>query len=444
MKNPALAEKLSMLDKDELVGILLRYAESDEEIKRDLMMRQAGQEDAAETARELIRASIEKYSERGYVKYTDVEDAVKGAAKVLDNVERGRYSLETMIQIHKTVAEELMGLMEDADDSSGHICGMMERNVELLTLLPEKDGFSEDGFNEVFGIAMSKILDGWSEWRFALLESLIPLCAQDRLRERFVGCLRQIMENRKSSKYDREKAEQAECAVILAFDGEREAERYMGAHLGNSEFRESAIETAVKRKDLDLALKLCLEGEEHDKELPGLVEKWRKSRYSVYELKGDLAKQKELAMEFIKDSDYAYFLKLKKLTPPEEWPQALERVLDECEGAMRQSMLERILVNEGLKLRLLRHCEENPAHITAYHSMLIPEHEDEASAIFADHVVSQARKASSKEQCAAVCKLLESFAQAFGPERGSSLRKLLMDASSNRPAFKEALGKAKI
>jgi hypothetical protein len=264
------------------------------------------------------------------------------------------------------------------------------------------------------------------------------------MREKLLGCLHQIAASKKSTKYDREKAEQAEYEIILAYEGEEEAEEYINDHLGNSEFRETAIETAISRNDLDRAIELCLEGEEADNELPGLVEKWKKSRFHAYELMGDINSQKRLALEFIKDSDYSYFLKYKQLVPADEWKDALEDILDVYGGLIRQSMHERIMINEGLKDRLLQHCKENVSYIANYFHMLLPEYEQDASFLFIEHVKSQARKAANKEQFMAVRQLLESYSKGFGRAKGYALRNFLVEAYSNRPAFREELGKAKL
>ncbi|MDR2749036.1 MAG: SWIM zinc finger family protein [Clostridiales bacterium] len=434
---PDLAAKLVELDKHELVSLLLRCAESDKEVMAELMMIKAGEREALAMAREMVKASIEKRSERGYVKYSEVESAVKGAEKVLDNLRGSGYSISAKIKIAEIVIEEMMALLGDADDSSGHICTMVEQAVEILAAMPEEPGF--DDFGSIFSIAVNSVFDGWSEWRFALLESLIPMCHRKDLRERLEGCLNQISGKKKSSKYDKEKAEQMMHDLILAFDGESAAWSYICMHLSNSEFREMAIEATLEKNDAQAALELCLAGELEDSELSGLVEKWKKLRYRACGILGDTQSQKKIALEFARDSDHFYFTELKRLTAPEEWAKTLNKFLDDHGAKLRQSVLEKILVQEGLTARLMAFCKKHPEKVTTHHRLLVPEFEEEACALFEDQIKVEALKASNRTQYASVCNLVEEFAKTFGKQRGEKILHSLLSVYSKRAAFKEEL-----
>jgi hypothetical protein len=229
--------------------------------------------------------------------------------------------------------------------------------------------------------------------------------------------------------------------LILAFDGQDAAWSYIGLHLSNCEFREMAIEAALESGDGKRALALCLDGEELDSELSGLVEKWKKCRYRACGLLGDIQSQKKIALEFARDSDHFYFTELKRLSTEEEWPKTLEKFLDSCGQKLRQSVLEKILVQERLSARLMSFCKKHPERIAAHHKLLVPEFEEEACALFEDQIKVEALKASNRSQYASVCTLVEDFAKTFGRKKGEKVLQSLLGVYSKRSAFKEELKK---
>jgi hypothetical protein len=214
--------------------------------------------------------------------------------------------------------------------------------------------------------------------------------------------------------------------------------------LSNCEFREMAIEAALESGDGKRALALCLDGEELDSELSGLVEKWKKCRYRACGLLGDTQGQKQIAIDFAKDGDHFYFAELRRLSSDEEWPQTLEAFLDQYGSKLRQSALERILVEERLAARLMAFCQKHPERLAALHKLLLPEFEEETCAIFESQIKVEALKATTRAQYASVCALVEDFAKAFGKQSGERVLRGLMSAYNKRPAFKEELRKLSI
>ncbi|MDR1538244.1 MAG: hypothetical protein LBU32_09670 [Clostridiales bacterium] len=443
-KGSDLEEGLSKLDKSELLQILIQKASVDRKFKSHLKKYLETHIDLVKTERNNLRRTISMYAEKGFQCYEDMEEAVKGADKALEDLRAKGYSRQRLIQIYIGSVEELMDMMGLIDDSTGYISGVAEKAIESLSAIAEQDELSHDDFELIFNFSKQSIFDNWSEWRFEIIDSLLPMCSNPSIRMEIVSYLRQIMngEAERALKYDKEKAEEAEHRIIKTFDGDDEAEEYVNNHLSNSDFREMAIDSAIKRGQLDRALKLCVDGEQLDKDLAGLVLKWKKSRYEVYEKQGDIENQKKLAFEFVRENEYEYFVKLKNLYSTEDWPDMRRRVVELSD--LRTSLLERIVVSEGMKDKILEMCKRNIPSIMSLHNHLIPDYELEVEGLFLKFITSQAHLATSVDQYRTVCAALELYGKDCGYDKARMFRNILAETFKGKADFREELIKAKL
>jgi len=296
----------------------------------------------------------------------------------------------------------------------------------------------------VFEHAQDGIYDGWSDWSFDLLGALIPLCKFENNRQKLVAYLHEFMGGSCedwSAKYDRSRAEKLELRIIEVFDGESATEKYINAHLHNSDFRKAAIETAIERSQLDDALKMCFDGEAQDAEYCGLISDWKHYRYTIYEEQGNVPELKKLSEEFALDGEFEYYRKLKKLYSKADWVTELERLLPILKKMRRNDIYVKALIDEGLIDALAEYCKENPSSIVNLYPHLIPKHMKTVDKIFEDYILYCADRASSRSAYHSVCEIIRTYKKACGGEPANKMVKILLEKYPRRPAFKDELGK---
>ena len=446
----SLEKTLNGLDKKTLVSVLLDIAAEDKKIKADLLFRFAKKEDALNRARNLIKASIRDAMSDGFVEYADTHAATRGARKVLDTIDD--MNIFDAVNIYFIVLEEMIHLQEFCDDSNGEVGGVIESaQINLTKLVKAAVLNAADGvklMDMLLKHAADSIYAGWNEWRFAILCAAIPLCVIPAARKKLEAQLAalQVKEhgNNYSSRFARHEIQNILYTIISRFDGEEAAAAYMEQHLDNDRFRKTVIEQTLAKNHLERALKLCLDGENMDHEYAGLVMNWKKLRYAIYEKQKDIAGQKSLALEFIMDGDFDYYLKLKSLYK-QGWAVTLEQLLLMMEKKQysRSDIYVKILVHEHLAERILRYCQKNIAEITKLYKHLLPEHSSAVEQMFLQYIRPLAQQASDRKAYHEVCGIIESYAKACGKKGAEAVIQELREQHRRQPAFLDELTRVK-
>ncbi len=98
------------------------------------------------------------------------------------------------------------------------------------------------------------------------------------------------------------------------------------------DFREIVINEAIKKKDFEKAIKLCLEGIEISEKADhyGITDRWRQKLLQISELKKnipDIRKWSELLF-FKSNFDMKYYRKVKSAYDINEWESECERIVE--------------------------------------------------------------------------------------------------------------------
>src|SRR5690606_21322740 len=134
--------------------------------------------------------------------YGNVDEAVKGARMVL---EKARPVLEQKkwiraLDLTICVIQEMMGLLENADDSDGTIGDVVHTGFEVIRELVEDEslmpGEKEPLFQKLMQEACSKRYDGWTDWRVELLESCSFLAVTPEMRNKLEQLLNSMLQNK--------------------------------------------------------------------------------------------------------------------------------------------------------------------------------------------------------------------------------------------------------
>ncbi len=447
---------LSERTKDELIEFLMTIAAEYEEIKRQIELDfNAGNDDEEiRQSMTLIRTFIKKNSDRhGFIAYRDTWAAVKGADLVLEKARAAlaKNKIKHSLELALCVIHEMMDLLESADDSNGVVGGKIEESLALIRELAENKGLSpankESIFQKLIEEAAHRRFEGWSAWRLDLLGSCSGLAVTADLRNKLENYLLSIIRNGSEdswhSRYLAERINLIRYRAIEQYDGQKKAQEFIEQNLRYSGFRKMAIENALMKKDYDLVINLTLDGQEQDKNSPGLVTQWKKYRYKAFQLSGKLDDLREIAMEFILDGSFEYYKELKRTYDSGEWLFVYPRIIHLLENQKKiyHDVYTRILIEEGEKQKLLVYVKTRPSTIEDFYQQLMPEFKEEVYTLFLQCIEQAAAGAGSRKDYQGVCAIIRTLRKAGGQEQALEIQQKLFNKYPNKSAFKDELSK---
>ncbi|MGG1552979.1 SWIM zinc finger family protein [Paenibacillus ferrarius] len=460
-----LPDALAKLSKEELIDLLLQFSSDMEEVKQRLKLKfqDAGSNSAMGQYQKIIRSSIKKHADgHGFVSYRQVNGAVEGAELVLgkaeEELEAGR--LLSAVIISLCVLEEMLELLQACDDSDGTVGNVIEASLEMIEQAAEQPDigtYVERGalFAKLLEASSFAELDGWSEWRIPLLQAGRALIQTPEERAAWDNQLALLEERERRdssySSYWSETAAQLRHDVIRQWDGEEAASSYMQSLLHMSVFRKKAIEQALAKQQWDAAMKLIEEGEITDTKAgyPGLVDKWRKFRYQLYQLTHQIDEQRKLAEEFALSGEYDFYTDLLKLYTEEEWPAVNERILTvlgqpKARSWMEDALYLRLLKEQRDTKRLLAYVRENPSRLAELSSYLLEEHKADVHQLFTEYIEREAMQASNRSAYRRVCDTIRQLVKADGSEKALAIVVKLRMMYPKRSAFLDELRQVKL
>lgn len=459
VENPEkyLKQLLKKESKEELVSIILQFARSHEEVQRQLLLRYASPEEETTTAKALIRDYIKGAKSSGFIHWRRMDEAMQGAYMVLDNaekkIERGSYVQAVKLALE--IMPPIVSMIQYADDSGGEITIVTRNTMKVIKNAVEMglDELSPDEEKEIFKAvlkeAKNKRYNDWDEWRFNLLDAIIPFGKDPKLRAALEKELDKLLENTPQNEWSWRHTEQSIKQLQLSLLEVSHAEdstidAFIEENLRHDKFREKAIKRAMNRNDYEKAEQLCIDGEKQDTSYAGLIYKWKDYRYQVYEQQGDLERQRRLAHELVtRYYEYKDYERLKKLYSAKEWQEVFEQLLSELEEDNNRGLYLTIIEEERLVDRILAYANAIPSSIVQLYPYLIDNHLSEVNSLFVDMIMYDAENASERRLYKQVCKDIKKYKKACGETNSRKLIEELMNKYPRRPAFLDELQKIK-
>jgi len=452
----SLKKMLMDQDKDKLIGILLAIAEENEALKRQIILEigQGNDDDLVSNAVVLIRSCIDKYSDRhGFVHYDSTWDAIRGADQTLDKAwqvsENGRQVLAVRLTL--TVMQEMLELINQADDSGGCIGQVIDEAVNLLSDITGKETLGDNEKEEIFEMLINEVDDKayaeWSDWQLDLLRCCASLVDKETLRIKMDQKLNALVVDKMNevwfSKYYEERVKLIKYNMIRQCDGEEQAREYILNNLHHSDFRQMAIKEEFEKQNYEGVIELALEGEQQDSSLPGLVQKWREYRYQAYQLASKIKELRELALEFILDGHFSYYERLKDSYSRQEWPAVYQKIIGllKEQGNNRQGIYTSILVAEDEKEKLIEYVQANPDQVVTFYKELLPQYEDEVFRLFVQHIKKMAANTGDRRGYKQVCQVIRRLKKIGGQKQAAAVKEELLQQYKRRPAFCDELSR---
>ena len=201
----------------------------------------------------------------------------------------------------------------------------------------------------------------------------------------------------------------------------------------------------MKDKDYEGALNLSLDGEKSDEAYRGLVSKWKKKRYNIYEVAGMLDEQRALARALIYENEFDYYLKLKETYGEAQW-QAIYPEIHETiskTGQRFMSIYPMVLIEEEAWFKLLIYVRERPSNIVVYQEYLVEDYPLEVYRIYVQYIEGLSAGQNNRKGYRKVCREIKNLRKLGGIEQADNIIKVLQETYKRRPAFVEELSKVK-
>ena len=231
--------------------------------------------------------------------------------------------------------------------------------------------------------------------------------------------------------------------MIEKYDGKKKALKFIEQNLQYSDIRAMAIKNAMEKKDYDLVIKLAQDGEEKDKDLAGLVHQWKEFRYQAYKKSAKLEEQRDMAIDFVLDGSFEYYMELKSTYEIKDWTSIYPKIifLLENQKRMHQDVYTRVLIAEGEKQKLLDYVKARPSSIENFYRHLVPDYQDDVYAVFVFYIKQTAARATSRRHYQEVCSIIRTLKKAGGKKEAAVVTQALLIEYPKKPAFRDELTK---
>jgi len=455
----SLEQILSYMPRKSLEAVILEYAGREPEIMDYIFAKKALNASASdkEQYRKIIKDSINAAKDRhGFIGYWQASKAVKGAEMAIDKAKEfiSRSNAKRALPIYQCVLEEMVPLLQNADDSNGEIGSAIEQAFEGLSICARlaKGELRKKLFDYFFEEFEHKRYDGWSDWKWNFLEMAAQMAADSNEQERLFKKLDQSIKTVGKSKddwsarYDIETVLRIKLTLLERLGADKEVEDFLQAHIRYPAIRQRAIEKAFEHKDFVLVKKLSQEGERSSKEqnLPGMVNTWRAWMLKASEAERNIPEIKKYTLPlFLDTGDFDYYKRYKRCFSDSEWKEEVERVINlsgEAKGYCQDTTAQ-IFIQEQRWRDLLTYAQKNlSSYILEFHGKyLTPRFPQEMAVMYEKVITEELAPEAGRSNYKRVCQFLRRMKKVDAHERVKALVEELSYKYKNRPAFLEEM-----
>lgn len=455
----SLEQILSFMPRKSLEAVILEYAGREPEIMDYIFAKKALNTSTSdkEQYRKIIKDSISAAKDRhGFIGYWQVSKAVRGVEMVLDKAEEfiSQSDVKKSFPIYQCVLEEMVPLLQEADDSNGEIGSVIEDAFEGLSICARlaKGELRKKLLDYFFNEFEHKRYEGWSDWKWHFLEMTAQMAAVPDEQERLFKKLDQSIKADGKSKddwsvrYDIETVLRIKLTVLERMETDKEVWDFLQTHISYPAMRQCAIEKAFERKDFALVKKLCQEGEVLSKEqnLHGIVNAWRVWMLRASEAECNIPEIKKYTLSlFLDTGDFDYYKRYKKCFSANEWKEEVERVINlsgEPKGYC-QDRTAQIFIQEQKWNDLLAYAQKNISSyiLEFYGKYLIPRFPQEMAIMYEKVIIEELAPSAGRSNYKRVCQFLRQMKKVDAHERVKALIEELSVKYKNRPAFLEEM-----
>lgn len=446
-----LNEILNNKSKEELIDIIMEISDEHPNIGDKLQFRYSKNNKIFESQQMLniIDNTINKYTYRGdLINYQEAYELSQDLIELVFEIQKKEDHI-LGIELLGGLLEAGIDALEYADDSAG---GLREFTINVIKALREivcRDdilgNLEEEIFNKTMEILDKEFIQGWGDIQIDILRILSIFSEKEDLRTKFMAKIHKLRSKCTRDyigRYMIKELELIEFEMIKQYCDEEEKEKFLMENIKNSSFREKAVNKLVQKKDYDEALKIILDGEEKDKDLAGLVKKWKKMRYDVYKRQFNENGLKTLGKELLLQGNIEYYYELKNLHSQDEL--FYENIKKELKNNHRWNIQEvylKIITYEKDTLALLEYVQKKPHEIEEYADDLKDIYKDQVISIYEQYIKYKSLNSSNRKEYKRVCRVVKNFNKIAGDILTKKIIKYLKLENHRKPAFLDELSK---
>ena len=455
-------QMISRMPREDINAIITDYAGREPGIVDYISARRTIKASSSdkEEYRQIIHDAVDAVRGRhGYIGYWQASKAVNGAQMVLDKAREFLTKQQSAgaLTICQCVLEEMVPLLQEADDSNGSIGDVIGQAFEGLYGCAQQA--KDAGFRkELLGYLLKECghnrYKGWNNWRWELLTIAGKVVQSLQEKEKLFNRIDEVQEkysyNFDWSRYDYECGAVIKMAVIERLGSEKDVEKFLNQHLDCTPLREHAIERAFKGKDYVLAKKLALDGFVQDKArgLPGLISKWERHLLDIAEAQKDIPEVKKYALKlFLGSNDFTFYDHYKKCFTNKEWPQEAQKIIDRIrdskDGRNYVLAMPQIYIREEHWQDLMDFVRKNssPGVLEKFTKHLASRFPDELARVYEKVIVEKLAPPMGRSNYQYLCRFLRRFQKLGNKDRVRQLVAELSEKYRNRPAMLEELSR---
>lgn len=405
-------------------------------------------------ARRIIRKSVSRASRSGFIEWNRVDQALEGVEEVLDYIEglNSQQDAEQIIRLRLLVIAECTRILLIADSSSGTIGSVVYESLEKIdeTLAQWPEEVDEATVDDMLALLYPHILfaieQDITDASAYLADAVLQWNKRGDFADKFYDFIESVIVSKemqnKSYEYEEEQFRIFQLRILQEKGNQDAVDAFYVKHRRYPAVRKSQTVQALVEGEFERVIELCLESESLDANLPGLVHDWKKLRLAAYEGMGKTGEVIDLSFQFALGGEEEYYVKLKNVVGPEQWPEKLDALLAEMKNSSRGLPLYlKILIEEKRFEELLDHCRTDVSAIEHLHPHLLADYPHEVNEIYTNYIYQQIERASNRKAYWTVCQKIKKFKKALGAEPAAVLIEELKFMYPKRTAFLDELEK---
>ena len=397
--------------------------------------------------RSMIRSATDRY---GFIDWSKARALGRAVDELLDSAKKqmahGNYQKAVMVFF--AVVEEMIEALEGSDDSYGEIGECLDEAFCQLDEMASKCDSSEVR-KQMFDFCVEQYEKGrFEEWDWHI--DLLSLAAQLIETDGDFNRVMALTEREQKSEWRNEEIQMIRYGLLVSRKGQDVADQFLEQNMGNSRFREMAIEKALEQKNYAKAVKLAEDGVKADqKDKPGLAKKWYDWLLKIAQAQNDTPRIIEYARYLLIDNfrnEQDYFQILKDHVTPEDWESVVDGIVQEIKTKRRwydKGLVASIFIKEEKWDKLWELVNEEPdlATIEQYESYLSKLYSGAIVDLYATRILDYLDRNMSRDHYQTACRYIRRMIKLGGKMKADRLIAQLRSLYARRPALMQELDK---
>ena len=450
------------LPEDELRNFIKKYATKNPALKDELQVNYAKKSNKINIEYYVHRISniLEDYThDYDYMNYRDVSSCTSDLDTIIADADTylEKENYYEAFSIYAAISNSLIDVIENIDDSSGEMSGLIQEAINGIDNLLEKCKNKELN-SEIYSWLRNEIKnDDYSNYGFDELEDVF--FKNIKSEEHILDVINDIdtkiikLESEKdswSSEYNTERLLRKKHQLYTNAGFSELANNLTDEFIYIVEFRQQRIDEALSKNEYEKAIKFITEGITIaiNKDNSGTVNNWQNQLLEIYQKLKNTEKIQALSLKMFKENtgDLSYYKIYKKTINKKDWISKREKIINHLIPKSRTNFhnnfsnnYAKFLVAEKMWNELFDEVNKYAkiSELISYSKYLKDKYSDELILLFAKEIRKEAVNTGRNVYIELVRYLKELAKIKGGLLAAKNLKTELLNSYKNRPAMKD-------